>query len=78
MRDCDVQDFTSDVDFLYNGEVNILSEKLVSLLQLAEHLKIKGLPQKDMLNCKINSTNGGTFSMSAGNFFWVFFLVQRA
>ena len=25
------------------------------------------------LNCKINSTNGGTFSKSAGNFFWVFF-----
>ena len=28
------------------------------------------------LNCKINSTNGGTFSKSAGKFFWVFFLVQ--
>ena len=32
----------------------------------------------DMLNCKINSTNGGTFSKCAGKFFWVFFLVQRA
>ena len=31
-----------------------------------------------MLNCKINSTNGGTFSKSAGKFFWVFFLVQGA
>ena len=32
----------------------------------------------NMLNCKINSTNGGTFCKSAGKLFWVFFLVQGA
>ena len=37
-----------------------------------------GVPMPYMLNCKINSTNGGTFSKSAGKFFWVFFLVQGA
>ena len=31
-----------------------------------------------MLNCKINSKNGGTFSKSAGKIFGCFFLVQGA
>ena len=31
---------------------------------------------KHMLNCKINSRNGGTFCKSAASLFLVFFLVQ--
>ena len=30
----------------------------------------------NMLNCKINSTNGGTFCKSSASLFLVFFLVQ--
>ena len=45
-----------------------------------DNVKVLAHTQFEMvkLNCKINSTNGGTFSKSAGKFFWVFFLVQGA
>ena len=43
MRGFDSSDLASVVDFLYDGEVNVLQEELNDFLCLAEELQIKGL-----------------------------------
>ena len=47
---------------------------LTGFLRCSENIQV----YKYMLNCKLNSTNGGTFSNSAEKMILMFFLFQRA
>ena len=48
LKDIDPQDLETLLNYIYLGEVHVLSDRLVSLIQTAECLKIKGLSLSDV------------------------------
>lgn len=46
------------IDFIYNGEVNIMEEHLSELLRIANILKIKGLEEIPSVNIASNESDG--------------------